>query len=361
MALPWFDNPYGWSAVGANLQAVYDVAHDLGFTNFRSVFNWSNQETVQGTVNWANALDADVLNAWNNHINYTFVVDHVNTWEQQVYSGSPCTSAQIAPGSSVNTADGALWIISQVLNRYNGSSGRGKIARVEIANEGFDDSGVSSPCSSFRDTVPILNAVYPWVKANYPDVLVGTAAHFNHNTYSSVYNVQASLYNDIWGSAKGKFDYSNFHFYGCKIVDNCANGNAGFASLVQGINDANKFYGNPTPIYMTEGGVAVPQNGTETDRYNFYVGQYGPRQYTQQDALWVAGNPNTIAGIYADAIASGAVTHIYMWTLSGSDSQSLYSGSNPPVPNDPTYHAVKQLIQLNPQWVYNPFGYPCPH
>lgn len=341
MTLPWPDSPYGYSTNTTIAQCNMTVATQAGFTGVRRIMAWSNLEPTEGNFSASTLaqLDAEIALAETNHLNFTFVLDQAPSWANSAYHN----------GCSNIDSLKALALVQFLLNHYNGG-GLGRIARIETGNEGYDDVGFGNPCQSFENAVPVLQQVYPWVKANYPDVLIGTPAHFNRQA-ADYLSVQSSLYNGFYGSAKGLFDYSNIHWYGDVRSNGLYTGPDGpqqngaetFNAAWQDAHAVDVSFGNGSiPLYVTETGISVPgtsgQN-SETDHASYFVGGQG------------------CTGVLQDCAQSGGVvTHLYLWTIQNSDGYSLTKGCNSGITYFQSFYAVKSFIASYPAWPANLTG-----
>lgn len=336
MTLPFPDSPYGYSTNTTIAQCNLTVATQVGFTGVRRIISWSNLEPTQGSYDPTTLaqLDTEVALAHTNGLNFTLCMDTPPTWAKSTFHN----------GCSNMDATQVLTNAQFLLNRYNGGLGgiNGSIAAFEFANEGYDDIGLGQTCQSFENVAPVLQSLYPWVKANYPNVLVGTPAHFNHQA-SDFLSVQSSLYNGFYGSAAGMFDYSNFHGYVDVRNNGLYTGPDGpqsnsadtFAQCISDLHAVDVSFGNGSiPIYCTETGIAVPgtsgQN-TELDHACFFV-----------------GGQNTL-GVYHDAINSnGVLQKINIWTIQNSNGYSITQGCNAGITYFLSFYCIQQFIKAHP-------------
>ncbi len=334
MTLPWPDSPYGFAGVPGNLECVFQIARAAGMSWMRPIHDFINIDTNSSnhsdpsTWNWT-TMDSDVAFAYEYQLNYTFVLSNCGTWGQKVFPGA-CTSLQIDPVY-------ALFAVQTVLNRYNGGQQPGVIARVELGNEGYDDSGLGSPCNSFEALVPVMQSCYPWIKANYPDVLVGMGAH-NNRLFADITPVHETLYTGRYGSALGLFDYSNYHWYGQVNPGTGYTGPDGpqdpgkatFNAEWQAIHSVDVAYGNAKqPIYCTETGMSVPGgSGNNTE---------------DQKGLYMTS-------VLTDGLLShGILTHIGIWTIQPTDGYGITQGCSS-VTYRPAFYAIQKFISKHPQW-----------
>lgn len=333
MTLPFPDSPYGYSTNTTIAQCNLTVAKQAGFTTVRRIMSWSNLEPTSGNFDAPTLaqLDTEVQLAFSNGLNFTLCMDTPPSWAQSVYHNG-CTNMDA-------TAVLNLW--QTLLNRYNGGTvSNALIAACEFANEGYDDIGLGNTCQSFENVTPVLQQLYPWIKANYPNVLVGTPAHFNHQQ-SDINSVQGSLYTGFYGNAKGLFDYSNFHGYVDVRSNNIYTGPDGpqsnsadtFAQIITDLHAVDVANSNGSvPIYCTETGISVPgssNQNTEVDHTCFFVGGQGT------------------TGVYEDMLNNNNLTHIYIWTIQNSNGYSISQGCGS-ITYLPSFYAIKGFIAANP-------------
>src|SRR5579859_1072277 len=342
MSLPWPDNPYGFSTNTTIAQCNLTVAKAAGMSRVRRIMSWSNLEPSEGSFDAGTLaqLDSEVQLAYTNQLNYTLCLSSPPAWATTTFHNG-CSNMN--PSKVL-----ATW--QYLLNRYNGGGITGAlIAAVEFANEGYDDVGFGNTCQSFENVVPVLQSLYPWVKANYQAVLVGTPAHFNLQA-ADYLSVQSSLYTGYYGNAKGLFDYSNFHWYG--QVRNSStgaytgpdgvqdNGADIFDQAWRDLHAVDVSYGNGAiPVYCTETGIAVPGTSglnTEADHAAYFVGGEGK------------------TGVLQDAYNSGGVlSHLNVWTIQNSNGYSISNGCAS-ITYLASFYAIQAFIAQYPTWPSSP-------
>lgn len=336
MSLPFADNPYGYSTNTTIAQCNLTVAKAAGMSRVRRIMSWSNLEPSEGSFDASTLaeLDTEVQLACANQLNFTFVPDTPPAWAKTTFHN----------GCSNINPDKLLALVQFLLNRYNGGIvSNALIAAIECGNEGYDDVGFGTTCQSFENAVPCLQEVYSWVKSNYPNVLVGTPAHYNRQP-ADYLSVQASLYSGYYGSARGFFDYSNFHWYGDVRSGGVYTGPDGpqqggadtFNQAWQDLHSVDVSYGNGNvPVYCTETGIAVPGSSgqnTEADHAAFFVGGEG------------------CSGVFQDALNSdGVLTHINIWTIQNSNGYSISQGCAN-ITYLTSFYAIQSFITQYPQW-----------
>lgn len=336
-SLIWPDNPYGWSSPPGLAQCNFDIARGMGYKSNRWVGDWTAVDTSgsfpsdPSTWSWGQ-LDADVQLSYANQSNFTLVLATVPSWGQYLPPGSNCSKARVSP-------DYALFVTQTVLNRYNGGQvSAAAIARLQLANEGFDDSGFGDPCDSFENFAPVLVEVYPWVKNNYPVVQVSTAAHFNREQ-TDIQTVQQSLYTGQYANAAGYFDASDYHWYGTVNITATPGGYGGpdgpqnnnkatFNQEWQLIHAVDVANGNGNvPVICSETGMSVP-------------GSDGVNTEAEKALYWI-----TVLNDMCNS--AGVLSHVFLWTIANSNGFSPTQGCGS-ITYRPAYAAIQNFIQQHP-------------
>jgi hypothetical protein len=354
MSLPFPDNPYGFATNQPILQCHCDIARGCGMRNARYIMQWQNLEPAEGSFDPTHLaiLDSVVQLCYANGLNLTLVLDQAPDWANTNTFHNGCTN--ISPSK-------ALAFVQYLLNRYNGGGiPTAVVARLET-NEGYNDKGPGTKCQSFENAVPVLQSLYPWMQANYPDVLLGMPAHFNRKQ-SDILATHATLYTGFYGSAKGLFHYANYHWYGAVKAGGLytgpdgpqKTGNDTFNQEWQDIHSVDVANGNGgIPVYCTETGMAVP-------------GGSGGNTEDMKAAFFVGGTIGgiTTPGVFQDGLNSGGVlTHVYPWTIENENGYSLTEGCTPWTAR-PAYTAIQTFTSQVPQWIQyytRPFGGAIPY
>jgi hypothetical protein len=163
---------------------------DLGLSDLRFQVPWELVERRKGVYNWSLWDDA-VAKCNAAGLNITLTIKESPAFWQIRGLPSPQGTALIAEA---------------IASRYNGTSGYGSIAGIEIGNEDYD----SAPHTSPLPLAIALQAAYPVIKAVQPALPVYMGAILQRNST----HIKAFM-DGLWAQAKGCFDIANFHFYTC--------------------------------------------------------------------------------------------------------------------------------------------------
>lgn len=328
-------SPYGFTVADSIDQDLVDRYKQLNISWVRLQLPWERIETSRGVYNWSE-LDKQIKFANQNNLHVSFVLQGSPSWERS----STCPNEE--------TPDAMGTFAGMVAKRYNGQSGsQGTISSIEIGNEeftGFQDA-LPQPCWSADNYYPVLKAGYQAVKANYPNLLVGTfgSAWLNvpgiQTFYSRLYQLGGRAY----------FDFANLHYYnhnkdtnedpskisGAKKADPTFDQRwQSVYSVMQQNGDGQK------PLWITETGFrARPDKNKPND---VIISPDTEAQYLTYELT--------------EAMNSHAVKKIFWYTIDTAN--SLYHDQSADIyPNYPSNHtplpafaAYKDFVAVHPTW-----------
>jgi hypothetical protein len=356
----------------ANWAALFGDMRALGISWLRFQVDWQliqlNQTDPPSVWSWA-PLD-DAVNRCNEAgIYITHPLRGAPSWAlTQQASTEPW---YIMDPSAATT------FATQVVTRYNGSSGHGTLNAYEVGNEEFNIhfspsgqgilgihnspfpeynglQGVSSSVQPARDPyffTNVMSQVSPAVRSAAPAMKIGQCAIW-WRQYPNCADFMTAIYQGV-PNAVSAFDFANFHFYSNTADPSTPGSGANYspsfqqewqamkaAMVAQG--DTNKF------IWVTEFGWGTNANNgssidcdtsTQSLRYSYVLG---------------------------NALISGAISKVFFFTLNYStqnaQSQPTTSTSSIvqwDVPSQtfqqlPAYQTIRQFIQQFPVWATNP-------
>lgn len=254
---------------------------DLSMTWLRPLLYWSAIELKPGVFDWPK-LDSIMEPCAKAGVKVDFAIQHVPSFH---------VSGTRGDGAPIIDPNGALLFVQALCARYGSSA----LGSIEALNEGGDDAHVEK----YRvpdEMVKLLKVIYPWVKQNYPHILVGAGAELEGH----IDHIKA------WGTrfyvlGGGPLcDYRNFHFYTPKRAPDNNGGSsndATFEAFWQTMALIDTANGHATkPIWCTEvGWPAGPNTGTVTPQQQ--------ADYLQKVILSVQGSQGKVANLLVYTLA----------------------------------------------------------
>lgn len=359
---PRADNPYGFTVLAKSPLSV-PMLQDIwnsGAAWVRPQTNWGLMEktddgsrgsTLSSVINWTD-MDSAVLLCNSVGLRVCLTIQNPPSWHcsQVVSPANPRNPIQV-PNAADTIAFGTAMV-----NRYNGvtlnpNSGRpyGTIQAL-MFNEDFDPFAAGWPANGNatyigRDSapvVPVLQGLYPVVKAALPSCLVGGASLLGKRTDTTHIQTWMTRLYATNGGIGGFCDFVDLHFYNCASDPTQPNNNLHDPALpdrLAAIKAVNAQFGYPhMDVWMTETGYQVNNGGTPSP--------CDVSAQTQSDnLLWTLN----VARYYG-------LSHVFIWTIGSNDNNSLTQGQGKNKSYMPAYNALTTFVTAYPAWPPLPAG-----
>jgi hypothetical protein len=353
---PHADNPYGFTVLNRNpiLQVVLSDIEASGAAWIRPQTNWEEMEvtddgsrgsTLSSVINWAE-MDNIVLRGNAQSLRICMVVQNPPPWHCNLVT-SPANVNPIEIPALLDT----IAFATAVITRYNGrtinavtGNPYGTIQAL-MFNEDWDQyaagwPGNGNPTYIGRDSTPlapILQALYPIVKAQLPSCLVGCASLLGKRTDAAHINTWVSNLFATWNANGGNgaafCDFLDLHYYPCGAPPSQPNPNNGDPSLIDRLSamrSACVAYGHANmDIWMCE--------------YSYQQGSSPPQVCDVSQSVQATNMLLTIQTAF-----QLGVTHLFWWTIGGNSNNSIVQGYGSNTVFLPAFYALQSQIIAQP-------------
>ena len=351
---PLPDTAYGYTLLNKNpipLDTLQDTIAE-GFTWLRPQTNWypfieptddgSRGSVVSSLLNWS--LTDDIVAKCNSlGLNLCMVVQNPPDWHCSFVTSPANPHNPIAIPLVADT----VAFVTAMVTRYNGvtlnpitHNPYGTIQCL-MFNEDWDSFAAGWPGNGnplyigrdFTPLAPILQAIYPIIKAQLPNCLVGCASLLGKRTDSAhIYSMVSGLF-AAWGAGHVYCDFLDMHDYNCSAPPTAVNPNLGDSppnDRIAAMRAATAFHGFP------EMDIRIMELG-------YQQGSIPPEicdvTQSQQATLLVQAVQEAF---------SQQVSHVCVWTIGSKDNNSLVQGHGSKKFYTPAYYALQTLASQTP-------------
>lgn len=322
-------------------QSIINQCAALPVSWVKLIFSWNRVELSPGVYTWPAELDSAIQRFNTASINVQYDFTNPPSWHRtQAWGTKGGTTYYYAPGADVSA------FAQAVATRYKTGSANGVISAIQFSNEDYDASGEvgGSNNESLLNggwNADALVQGYAAIKAIDNNMLVCCGAHLRPGV-QAVLGWQAQLNNG--GGVGGNIGSGNYRdcsagdFYIGNLKDPDTQYNTNVCTCAEFLaNIHNQDISDGLPgmdLRFTEVGWAANTNGTN-----------GNVTYAVQAA--------NVGKVLVDAMANGACSHIFIYTMDYADKNSLVLSSTVVTQAYTTY---QNFIAANPQWSSSQLG-----